>query len=235
MTRKKATPMMGWRRVPAGLIFPRTGSVRSAARRRATSIWSKCRDAFPHAAQRSRPSSSRMAGGGDLLYPLERNAVPLLKGKRVVGRFEDDAGSQIARSKKYVAADFVGFGVPADPVTEPAEARQFIVGDLRIPHLVNVQKSILGDRGPNSPNEDFRTIQDGYFQATADIKLLLVDQTNVLAKLGPDGTVGLGQSEPIAWRFKRVVHRQTIETSAAAAAGPIEVHGILSVSMTLLP
>ncbi len=54
--------------------------------------------------------------GGDLLDPLERDALMLLDRKRVVGRLQNDSGPQIAGSNKYVTPDVVGFRVTVYPI-----------------------------------------------------------------------------------------------------------------------
>ena len=75
--------------------------------------------------------------GSNLFDPLERDALMLFDGKRVVGSLQNDPGAQIAGTNEHMAADFVRFRITAYPRAKPAEARRLVFGDRRIGELTS--------------------------------------------------------------------------------------------------
>src|SRR5712671_1170943 len=118
------------------------------------------------------------AVSSDFLDAIQRYPVMLLDGKWIFGRLEHNTRAQIARPKKYVAADFVRFRVAFYPGAEPAETRRFILTDRRIPSGENVPKALLGHGNPNAPNQTLGAVRHGYLQATPNVAFSIVNDTD---------------------------------------------------------
>jgi hypothetical protein len=75
-----------------------------------------------------------MAGASsDFFDTIQHYPAMLLDRERIFRRLEDNTRTQIARSEKYVAPDFVRFRVAVYPGAEPSETRRFVLSDQRIP------------------------------------------------------------------------------------------------------
>ena len=85
-----------------------------------------------------------MTPSGDNLFDLfERNALPLLDCKRIVGWFQDDARALVVRPEKDVTFNLARFWVTTYPVAEPSEAGRFIWTNRRGPAIKDVPKALL--------------------------------------------------------------------------------------------
>jgi hypothetical protein len=80
--------------------------------------------------------------GGNLFDAVQGYPPVLLDREGIVGRFENDARTQIARLQKNVAPNLLRFRVAVYPGAEPSEARRLIFGDGRIPPVEDVLKAL---------------------------------------------------------------------------------------------
>jgi hypothetical protein len=120
--------------------------------------------------------SSRMAGADSNFFDAVKcYPVMLLDRERIFGWLEDYARTQIARSEKYFAPDFVRFRVAVYPGAEPSETRRFVLSDRRIPPGEDVSKALFRYGNPNAPNQTVGAVGHGYLQATPNIAFSIIN------------------------------------------------------------
>jgi hypothetical protein len=157
--------------------------------------------------------------------------VMLLDRERIFGWLEDYARTQIARSEKYFAPDFVRFRVAVYPGAEPSETRRFVLSDRRIPPGEDVSKALFRYGNPNAPNQTVGAVGHGYLQATPNIAFSIINDADIIGELGSGGAFGVGKFKPIAGRDKPVIHREGVERPTTATASPCVIHSVLPATL----
>lgn len=112
-------------------------------------------------------------------YAVDRNAIPLLDGKRVIGGLQFD-------ERPYAIVPEVGAGleilgpwiqrqIRGEPTEEWPDVRPFWL--FKSGH--EPAEICLGKRYPNTPDEFFRRAMDRKFQAATNEEVLLIDNTGI--------------------------------------------------------
>jgi hypothetical protein len=91
----------------------------------------------------------------------------------------------------------------------------------------NVSKALFRYGNPDAKNQFLGIVGYRYLQAASNVMLTIIDGADILGKRSSARAFGFRQAKPILGREKTVVHREGIETSAAAAASPCVIHGAL--------
>ena len=103
----------------------------------------------------------------DFGYPINRNSISLLDGKRMVGGLKFDVGPDTVVSEMHTCLEIFGARIERQFGGEPAKEWSDVRSLRLVETSYEVSKSVLAERDPNAPGERFRFSVNGDLERTA--------------------------------------------------------------------